>query len=304
MTQSDYTTSIIVSKSSKEVYHAINNVRGWWSEEIEGSTDKLNAVWNYHYQDVHRCKMKIIELVPGRRVVWQVLDNYFSFTKDKKEWTGNTIVFNITENDNATHLQVTQIGLVPEYECYDVCENAWNTYIQKSLYNLITTGKGQPNSSEKPQTDDEKKLSTAGFTTTFFVDQTPHEVFTAINNVRGWWQGEITGGTDKLNDEFDYRMEDIHYSRQKLVEVIPDKRVVWSVTDSQLSFIEDKDEWTNTRIIFDITEINNKTQVRFTHIGLVPAIECYDACSNAWEQLIQESLVSLITTGKGKKVFG
>lgn len=304
MTQSDYTTSIIVSKSSKEVYHAINNVRGWWSEEIEGDTDKLNAEWNYHYQDVHRCKMKIIELVPGQRVVWQVLDNYFSFTKDKKEWTGNTIVFNITENDNATHLQVTQIGLVPEYECYDVCENAWNTYIQKSLYNLITTGKGQPNSSEKPQTDDEKKLSTAGFTTTFFVDQTPHEVFTAINNVRGWWQGEITGGTDKLNDEFDYRMEDIHYSRQKLVEVIPDKRVVWSVTDSQLSFIEDKDEWTNTRIIFDITEINNKTQVRFTHIGLVPAIECYDACSNAWEQLIQESLVSLITTGKGKKVFG
>ena len=304
MTQSDYTTSIIVSKSSKEVYHAINNVRGWWSEEIEGDTDKLNAEWNYHYQDVHRCKMKIIELVPGQRVVWQVLDNYFSFTKDKKEWTGNTIVFNITENDNATHLQVTQIGLVPEYECYDVCENAWNTYIQKSLYNLITTGKGQPNSSEKPQTDDEKKLSTAGFTTTFFVDQTPHEVFTAINNVRGWWLGEITGGTDKLNDEFDYRMEDIHYSRQKLVEVIPDKRVVWSVTDSQLSFIEDKDEWTNTRIIFDITEINNKTQVRFTHIGLVPAIECYDACSNAWEQLIQESLVSLITTGKGKKVFG
>ena len=304
MTQSDYTTSIIVSKSSKEVYHAINNVRGWWSEEIEGDTDKLNAEWNYHYQDVHRCKMKIIELVPGQRVVWQVLDNYFSFTKDKKEWTGNTIVFNITENDNATHLQVTQIGLVPEYECYDVCENAWNTYIQKSLYNLITTGKGQPNSSEKPQTDDEKKLSTAGFTTTFFVDQTPHEVFTAINNVRGWWQGEVTGGTDKLNDEFDYRMEDIHYSRQKLVEVIPDKRVVWSVTDSQLSFIEDKDEWTNTRIIFDITEINNKTQVRFTHIGLVPAIECYDACSNAWEQLIQESLVSLITTGKGKKVFG
>lgn len=304
MTQSDYTTSIIVSNSPKEVYHAINNVRGWWSEEIEGSTDKLNAVWNYHYQDVHRCKMKIIELVPGRRVVWQVLDNYFSFTKDKEEWTGNTIVFDITEKDNATHLQVTQIGLVPEYECYDVCENAWNTYIQKSLYSLITTGKGQPNSSEKPQTDDERKLSTAGFTTTFFVDQTPHEVFTAINNVRGWWQGEVTGGTDKLNDEFDYRMEDIHYSRQKLVEVIPDKRVVWSVTDSQLSFIEDKDEWTNTRIIFDITEINNKTQVRFTHIGLLPAIECYDACSNAWEQLIQESLVSLITTGKGKKVFG
>ncbi len=304
MKQSNFTTSIIVDKSPGEVFNAINNVRGWWSEEIEGSTDKLNAEWNYHYQDVHRCKLKIIELIPDQKVVWLVVDNYFSFTKDKEEWTGNTIVFEISERNNATHLQVTQIGLVPEYECYDVCENAWNTYIQKSLYSLITTGKGQPNSSEKPQTDDERKLSTAGFTTTFFVDQTPHEVFLAINNVRGWWQGEIEGGTDKLNDEFAYHMKEFHYSKQKLVEVIPDKRVVWSVTESQLSFIKEKDEWTNTRVIFEITEINYKTQVRFTHIGLIPAIECYDACSNAWQQLIQESLVSLITTGKGKKVFG
>ena len=303
MTTTDYSTTILVDQSPEEVFNAINNVRGWWSEEIEGRTDKLNAEWTYHYQDVHRCKMKIVELVPNKKVVWQVMDNYFSFTKDKSEWKNNEIVFEITEKDNKTELRFTQVGLVPEYECYDICQNAWSTYIQKSLRSLITTGKGQPNGKEKPQTEDEKKMGAPDFTTTFFVNQTPMELFNAINNVRGWWQGEIEGSTDKLNDEFSYRMGDIHYSKQKVVELIPGKKVVWLVTDSKLNHFTDKSEWTGTKIIFDISEINNKTQLRFTHQGLIPEFECYNDCSNAWGQLIQKSLNSLVTTGKGKKVF-
>ena len=141
------------------------------------------------------------------------------------------------------------------------------------------------------------------FTTTILADKTPKEIFDAINNVRGWWQGSIEGNTGKLNDEFIYRMEEFHFSKQKLVEVIPNEKVVWLVTDSQLNFIKDKNEWTGTKIIFEISEKDNKTQLRFTHVGLVNGIECYDACSNAWSQLIQESLFSLITTGKGKKIF-
>jgi hypothetical protein len=304
MTTSNFKTTILVDNSPNEVFNAINNVRGWWSEEIEGNTNKLNDEWTYHYQDVHRCKMKIVEFIPNQKVVWLVMDNYFSFTRDKNEWKDNKIIFEITQKENKTQLQFTQLGLVPEYECYDICQNAWSTYIQKSLYSLITTGEGQPNSKGKPQTEDEKILSTSNFTTTFFVNQTPQEVFNAINNVRGWWQGEIEGSTGKLNDEFSYRMKEHHFSKQKLVEFIPNEKVVWLVTESKLNSFKDKSEWTNTKIIFEITEINNKTQVRFTHFGLVPTIECYGGCSGAWEQLIQESLFSLITTGKGTKVFG
>ncbi len=134
MTTSDFTTGISVNQTPTEVFNAINNVRGWWSEEIEGGTDKLNDEFNYHYQDVHRCKIKIVESIPDKKVVWQVLDNYFSFTQDKSEWKGNTILFEISKKDNKTQLQFTQVGLVPEYECYDICQNAWSTYIQKSLY--------------------------------------------------------------------------------------------------------------------------------------------------------------------------
>jgi Activator of Hsp90 ATPase homolog 1-like protein len=146
-------------------------------------------------------------------------------------------------------------------------------------------------------------MPASDFTTTIVVDNSATEVFNAINNVRGWWQGEIEGSTNKLNDEFSYRMEEFHFSKQKVVEIIPDKKVVWLVTESQLNFIKDKSEWTGTKISFEISEINNKTQMRFTHLGLVPEIECYGGCSGAWEDLIQKSLFSLITTGKGKKVF-
>lgn len=304
MNASNYTTTIIVDNSAQEVFNAINNVKAWWSEEIEGSTNKLNDEWSYHYQDVHLCKMKIIEFIPNQKVVWLVMENHFSFTKNKEEWKGNQLVFEITELDNQTKLQFTQVGLIPEYECYDICENAWNTYIQKSLYNLINIGEGQPNSKENPQTEDEKKMANSNFTTTFFVNETPQKVFAAINHVRGWWQGEIEGESEKLNDEFTYRMADVHYSKQKLVEFIPNEKVVWLITESKLNFTQNKSEWTGTTIVFEINEINNKTQVRFTHVGLVPTFECYGGCSSAWEKLIQESLLSLITTGKGTKVFG
>lgn len=146
-------------------------------------------------------------------------------------------------------------------------------------------------------------MNITDFTTTILVDQSPHEVFNAVNNVSGWWQGAIEGSSNKLNDEFTYRMKEFHFSKQKVVELSTDKKVVWLVTESQLNFIKEKDEWTGTKIIFDITEQDNKTQLRFTHAGLNPEIECYGACSNGWAQLIQQSLFSLITTGKGKDVF-
>ena len=137
------------------------------------------------------------------------------------------------------------------------------------------------------------------YTANITVNATPQQAFKSINSVTKWWTENLEGSSQKLNDEFTVRFGDVHYSRQKLVEVVPDKKVVWLVTDSKLNFIKDKQEWTGTKISFEIVEKDKKTQIRFTHQGLVPEIECFDACSNAWSQYIKGSLFKLLTEGKG-----
>lgn len=142
-------------------------------------------------------------------------------------------------------------------------------------------------------------MQSKDFTTNILVDETPEIVFNAVNNVRGWWSEGIVGNTTKLNDEFTFEVKDIHQSKQKLVEVIPGEKIVWLVTESRLEFIEDKDEWTNSKIVFEISKVGDKTKLVFTHEGLVPEGECYGACSPAWTEYIQHSLYNLITTGIG-----
>ena len=158
-TNESFTTKIIVDETPQQVFDAVTNVRGWWSEEIEGNTAKLNDEFTYHYEDLHYCQMKLVEVIPDKKVVWLVKYNYFKFTKDKSEWMGTTISFDIAEKDGRTELRFTHHGLVSAYECYSICSNAWGQYIQHSLRDLITTGEGQPNGANKPQTEDERSLA-------------------------------------------------------------------------------------------------------------------------------------------------
>ena len=148
METKDFTTTIVVDQTPKKAFDAINNVRGWWSQNIEGGTEKLNDEFTYSVKDLHRCTMKLIEVVPNQKVVWLVLDNYFNFTTDQSEWKNTKISFEITEHDGKTQIRFTHIGLIPGFECYDICFNAWTGYITHSLRDLIATGKGHPNSKE------------------------------------------------------------------------------------------------------------------------------------------------------------
>ena len=138
------------------------------------------------------------------------------------------------------------------------------------------------------------------FTVTLSVTQSPEAVFEAIHNVRGWWSGEIEGETAKLGAEFSYRYQNFHFSKQKVAEFIPGKKIVWHVIDSKLNFAKDQSEWTGTDIVFEISRKQGKTEVRFTHRGLVPKFECYGNCSNAWGTLINGNLRKLIATGKSQ----
>ena len=136
------------------------------------------------------------------------------------------------------------------------------------------------------------------FTVSILVDQSPKEVFDAVNDVRGWWSGEITGPTDQLGEEFTYRYQDLHRSTQRVVTLDPGRKVVWRVEDAELSFVPDRTEWNGTEIVFDIAKKGKQTELTFTHVGLVPRIQCFGDCSGAWTFYIQDSLRKRIETGR------
>lgn len=129
------------------------------------------------------------------------------------------------------------------------------------------------------------------YTYSFTTSKSPKEIFELLLNVEKWWSGiyeeTITGSSQKPNDEFSFSAGGgMHFSKQKLVDLIPEKRIVWQVMESNLSFLNNPKEWENTKLIFDILVTENGTQVIFTHEGLKPQIECYDQCSNAWTQYL------------------
>ena len=119
-----------------------------------------------------------------------------------------------------------------------------------------------------------------------------------IGQVKLWWAENFKGKAAKLNDKFSVYFGDT-YVDFKISEVIPEKKIIWLVTDCNLHWIKDKKEWKNTEVIWTLTEKGGKTMIDFVHKGITPKSECYESCKPGWTHHIKDSLVKLIEKGKG-----
>jgi len=270
----NYTVAIEVTKSPREVFRRlINDVSKFWPEELEGECSKLNDEFIFRSGDSHYSKNKLIEFVPDKKVVWLVTES--TRKTDNFDWTGTKMIFELTPKGNNTLLKFTYDGVIPENES-DRLAQICDFVIKEKLYNLIES-----------------------FTATIEVAKSPQNVFSGIKEVQKWWTKDFEGSSKQLNDEFIIHHPNAHYSKQKLVEVIPDKKIVWLVTDSTLYWLQnDKHEWTNTKMIFEVNTKSDKTILHFTHEGLVPEKECYARCGQGWTMIIKDRLFNYITNGK------
>ena len=125
------------------------------------------------------------------------------------------------------------------------------------------------------------------------------EAIKKISNVPEWWGVTFSGSAKIQNDKFIIKMGGASFFNMTIAELIPDKRVVWLVTDCYMPWISDKKEWANTKIIFDLSENNGITKLNFIHEGITPDVECYKLCKPGWTHWITTSLFSYFTTGKG-----
>ena len=142
--------------------------------------------------------------------------------------------------------------------------------------------------------------NTQTYTATIEVAKSPHHVFECILDVSKWWGGkDLEGSARRLGDEFTITHGEVHHSRQKVVEVVPDHKVVWLITESKLAWLRnDKHEWTNTRLVFEIAPQGDGAVLHFTHDGLVPEMECYSSCSEGWNMVIKDYLFNFIGDGR------
>jgi Activator of Hsp90 ATPase homolog 1-like protein len=125
------------------------------------------------------------------------------------------------------------------------------------------------------------------------------EAYDKIARVSEWWGKDFEGSTRYVGDKYTIRFGET-WVEFKITEAVPDKKLVWHVVDSCLPWLNDKTEWNDTSVIFELSSDNGHTTVTMTHEGLAPEVECYSNCQKGWNFYIGESLYAFLTTGSGK----
>ena len=143
-----------------------------------------------------------------------------------------------------------------------------------------------------------QKNTVANYTVAIEVTKSPKDVFNhIINDVSKFWPEEFEGESTKLNDEFVFRSGDTHYSKNKVTEFVPNKKVVWLVTEGIRK--TDNFEWTGTKMIFELTPKGDNTLLKFTYDGFILENE-YNRLVQVCDMVVKEKLYNLITNGMVK----
>jgi hypothetical protein len=145
MNQQHYQCSIVAAVSPEAAFNSIRyQVGAWWTNNIEGSTGRAGDIFTVRFGNTF-AQFTVTALVPGKKITWLVTDCNLDFIRDKKEWLGTEIRWEIEAHDEGAAIHMTHIGLAPGKESYSNCSDGWNFYIKESLFKLLTTGEGQPN---------------------------------------------------------------------------------------------------------------------------------------------------------------
>lgn len=269
-----YSVELELLKTPQEVFRHVIDLAKWWPEEFVGEGIRPGAGFVLKTGDEHFSQNKVVEFVLDEKLVWLTTESLRK--TDNFDWRGTRFIFELIPEGDCTRLRFTYDGVVLEHEKERLAEIC-DLCIKELFYNFIES-----------------------YGATIEVARSPHEVFRCLTvDVAKWWGGaDLTGGSTKLNDEFIIDHPGSHYSKQLVVEFIPGKRLVWLVTESSLPWLDDPAEWTNTKIIFELTGSGGNTVLRFRHEGLTPEKQCYTRISEGWGTVITDWLFDFISSGR------
>ena len=142
-----------------------------------------------------------------------------------------------------------------------------------------------------------KNYKDANYTVTVELTKPPGDVFNHIIDLSKWWPEEYIGENIKLNTEFVLKTGDTHFSKNKVIEFVPNKKVVWLTTESIRK--TDNFDWSGTKMIFELTPKDGKTLLKYTYDGVVLENES-DRLVQICDMTIKEMLYNFLTNGKVK----
>jgi len=266
--KTSYTVSINIPRSPDAVFNILTHQAcRYWPEDMEGTATALNDEFIFRTGCDHYSKNKVIEFIPGKKLVWLVTDSIRR--TDNFSWTGTQLVFELRPEDDGTKLTFTYNGYVLENEIErlaGLCE----LVIKERLYAILV--------------NDSITVSVA-------TPVAQGVVFDALLKVKRWWGfDDLKGPTAALNDVFTIHHPGMHYSKQQITEFIPAKRLVFLVTESRLDWLSVPDEWTGTRMVFELFP----GWMHFSHEGLTPDKECYERVNEGWHTIITDHFLNTL----------
>ncbi len=267
-----YSVTIEVAQSPSVAFSYIIDLPRWWPEEYVGNQLRASTEFLLRSGEGHYSKNKVTEFVPGQKLAWITTESLRK--PDNFDWSGTKMIFELSPKSAGTMITFTYDGVVFENEREKLAEIC-DFCIKNKLYNLIES-----------------------FQTQIEFTKSATEVFNAIKDIPSWWTQDFQGKCSQQNDEFTIHHPNAHFSSQKLIEVVPDRKIVCQVTDSTLYWLKhDQHEWTDTRIVFELRTHGDKTVLHFIHEGLGPAKECYARCAEGWTMVITTNLYNFVETG-------
>jgi len=273
-TKANYSVELGFLKPADAVFSRAIDLAGWWPEEFVGDGLAPGAEFVLKTGEGHYSKNKVIEFIKDRRLVWLATESLRK--TDNFDWSGTRFIIDVIPDGDRTTLRLTYDGVVLEDEkekLMEICELC----VKEMFYKFVES-----------------------FSATIEAAKPAGTVFQCITrDVAKWWGGEdLTGGSARLNDEFIIDHPGTHYSRQVVVEFVPDKRLVWLVAESSLPWLNDPAEWTGTKMVFDLTGSDGHSVLRFRHEGLTPEKQSYARCSEGWSMVIKDWLLDFISYGR------
>lgn len=281
---------IQTSATASHVFQCIREVDNWWSADFTGSGKQLLDEFVINHPGRHYSKQRVVEMEPDKRISWEVVESHLDWLElDKKEWTGTKMHFRIAAKEGNTTLYFEHEGIGSEKQCFARCSEGWQMIIREKLLVYMEQGKGH---------DRKERLGQADFRLSFDIKASPGLVLDKIAKVGQWWAKDFTGSAENPGDRFVVRFGTT-YVNFTVCEYIPAKKVCWMVTDCNLDWIDQKKEWTGTKVSFELSEQHDRTTIVFTHFGLTDAATCYTDCKKGWTHHLLDSLVPFVEENRG-----